>query len=84
MGQVRTTAEMERLERYFQSISDLRVDVRVLGLRVDGDTASVEFERMDTVTDPSGRQQQLRLPPMRKQIERTPDGLRFTSGEGRG
>jgi hypothetical protein len=85
MGQVKTAAEVERLERYFQSISDLRVDVRVLGLRVDGDKASVEFERMDTVTDPSGRQQQLRLPPMRKQIERTPDGLRFTSGgEGRG
>jgi hypothetical protein len=39
---------------------------------------------MDTVTDPSGRQQQLRLPAMRKEIERTPEGLRFTSGQGRG
>jgi hypothetical protein len=84
MGQVRTNDEVERLKRYFESISDLRVEVRVLGLRVDGDKASVEFERMDTVTDPSGRQQQLRLPPMRKQIERTPDGLRFTGGDGRG
>jgi hypothetical protein len=60
------------------------VDVRVLALRVDGEKASVEFERMDTVTDPSGRQQQLRLPPMRKEIERTRDGLRFTGRDGRG
>jgi len=45
---------------------------------IDGERASVEFERTDTVTDPSGRRQELRLPAIRKEIERTPDGLRFT------
>src|SRR5206468_373472 len=34
----------------------------------------------DTVTDPSGRSHELRLPPVRKQIERTPEGLRFIGG----
>jgi len=33
------------------------------------------------VIDPSGRRRELRLPPIRKQIERTPEGLRFT-GDG--
>ena len=51
---------------------------------VDGERASVEFERTDTVTDPSGRRQQLRLPPMRKEIERTPDGLRFAARRAAG
>jgi hypothetical protein len=84
MGQVRSSAEAARLERYFASIGALEVDVRVLALRVEGEHASVEFERIDTVTDPAGRRQQLRLPPIRKWIERTPDGLRFTDHDGRG
>jgi hypothetical protein len=78
MGQVRSPNEVEKLERYFGSVGDLRVDVNVLSVTVDGDRASVEFERIDTVTDPSGRRQELRLPPIRKEIERTGDGLRFT------
>jgi hypothetical protein len=84
MGQVRTSTEADQLERYFRSVGDLHVDVRVLSVAVDGDHASVEFERTDTVTDPSGRKQELRLPAIRKEIERTPDGLRFTVAEGRG
>jgi PKD domain-containing protein len=84
MGQIRSGAEAARLERYFRSVDGLEVDVRVLDVAIAGDRASVEFERTDTVTDPSGRRQQLRLPPMRKQIERTPDGLRFTVPDGAG
>jgi hypothetical protein len=84
MGQVRSAAEAARLERYFESIGELEVNVHVVALHVDGERASVEFERVDTVTDPSGRRQQLRLPPIRKQIERTPDGLRFTDRGGQG
>jgi hypothetical protein len=84
MGQVRSAAEAAQLERYFTSIESLAVEVHVLGLTVNGERASVEFERTDTVTDPSGRRQQLRLPPMRKEIERTPDGLRFTGRGGAG
>jgi len=84
MGQVRSAAEEERLERYFRSVDDLHVAVRVLALRLDGARASVELERTDTVTDPSGRRQELRLPPIRRQIERTPDGLRFTGDGGPG
>ncbi len=36
MGQVRSVAEEERLERYFRSVDDLHVAVRVLALRLDG------------------------------------------------
>jgi len=39
----------------------------------------VEFERVDTMTDPGGRRQELRLPLQHKEIERTPDGLRFVN-----
>jgi hypothetical protein len=84
MGQVRSAAQAAQLERYFDSVENLRVDVHVLGLRVDGKHASVEFERIDTVTDPSGRSQELRLPPIWKEIERTPTGLRFTDRGGPG
>jgi hypothetical protein len=84
MGQVRGDAEAAQLERYFASIGALDVDVRILSLTLEGEHASVEFERTDTVTDPSGRRQQLRLPPIRKRIERTPDGFRFTPQGGRG
>ncbi len=84
MGQVRSAAEVERLKRYFRSIDDLHVDVRVLALRVDGRRASVDFERTDTVTDPAGQRRQLRLPPFHKEIERTPKGLRFAGGGGEG
>jgi len=80
MGQVRSAAEEEQLERYFRYVDGLHVAVRVLALRLDGARAAVELERTDTVTDPSGRSHELRLPPIRKQIERTPDGLRFIGG----
>jgi len=84
MGQVRNAADAERLEHYFHSIEALHVAVRVLALRVEGDRASVELERVDTVTDPTGRRQELRLPPLQKRIERTPDGLRFVDDGTRG
>ena len=84
MGQIRSATEAAGLERYFGSIGELEVDVRVLAIRVDGERASVEFERVDTVTDPAGRRQQLRLPPIRKEIERTPEGLRFAEQDARG
>lgn len=76
MGQVRSAADAERLERYFRSIDALQVEVRVLALHVEGDRALVELQRIDTVTDPTGRRE-LRLPALRKAIERTPEGLRF-------
>jgi hypothetical protein len=77
MGQVRSAADAEKLERYFESVSEIHVDVRLRSVRIDGDRAAVEFERVDTVTDPAGRKQELRLPPLKKEIERTPQGLRF-------
>jgi hypothetical protein len=77
MGQVRTPEEVEKLERYFRSISDIHVEVKVVDVKIQGDRAAVEFERTDTVTDPSGRRQELRLPRLKKEIERTPQGLRF-------
>ena len=79
MGQVRSQADAERLLRYFGTVEDLHVDVRVRAVRVDGERAAVEFDRVDTMTDPSGRRQELRLPPQHKEIERTSDGLRFVN-----
>jgi hypothetical protein len=84
MGQVRSSAEVEKLERYFESVRDIHVDVRVRSVRIDGARAAVEYERVDTVTDPGGRKQELRLPPLRKEIERTPQGLRFAEPGGSG
>ena len=84
MGQVRGPSEIDRLERYFRSIDDLRVDVRVLTLHIEGNRAAVEFERTDTVVDPAGQRRELRLPPFRKEIERDAQGLRFAEpGTGR-
>src|SRR5437016_4044572 len=45
MGQVRSAAEEEQLERYFRSVDGLHVAVRVLALRLDGARAAVELER---------------------------------------
>jgi hypothetical protein len=81
MGQVRSPAEADQLERYFRSVSDLRVDVRVRAVRIDGDRAAVELERTDIVTDASGRRQELRLPTIHKEVQRTADGFRFAGGE---
>jgi hypothetical protein len=83
MGHVQTASQAERLQRYFQSVDDLRVDVRVVALHVDGDRISVDLERTETVTDPSGDRQTLRSPLVRKEIERGPHGFRFTEGVNR-
>ena len=82
MGQVRSGSEVDRLDRYFHSIEDLRVEVRVVTLHIDGERAAVEFERTDTVTDPAGQRRELRLPPFRKEIERSGQGLRFAEVGG--
>jgi hypothetical protein len=79
MGQVRNEEQAERLERYFASVDALEVEVHVRAVSIEGDRAQVEFERTDTLTDPSGKRRELRLPPLRKEIERGPSGLRFTS-----
>jgi len=79
MGQVRSQADAERLTRYFGTIENLRVDVRIRAVRLDGERAAVDFERVDTMTDPTGRRQELRLPLQHKDIERTPAGLRFVN-----
>jgi hypothetical protein len=78
MGQVRNEEQAERLVRYFATVDSLEVAVHVRAVRIDGDRAQVEFERTDTLTDPSGKRRELRLPPLRKEIERGPAGLRFT------
>jgi hypothetical protein len=77
MGHVQTVAQAERLRRYFRSVDDLRVDLHVVAVHVDGDRISVDLERTETVTDPSGDRQTLRSPLVRKEIERGPHGLRF-------
>jgi hypothetical protein len=83
MGHVQTASQAERLQRYFKSIDDLSVDVRIVALYVDGDRISVDLERTETVTDPSGDRQTLRSPLVRKEIERGPHGLRFTEPTNR-
>jgi len=81
MGQVRSPVQAEQLERYFRSIDNLSVDVEVLALHIEGERARVEFQRTDTLTDPTGKRRQLRLPPLRKEIERSPQGLRFSESD---
>ena len=79
MGQVRNEEQAQRLVRYFATVDSLEVAVHVRAVRIEGNRAQVEFERTDTLTDPSGNRRELRLPPLRKEIERGPSGLRFTS-----
>jgi hypothetical protein len=79
MGQVRNEEQAQRLVRYFATVDSLEVAVHVRAVRIEGDRAQVEFERTDTLTDPSGKRRELRLPPLRKEVERGPGGLRFTS-----
>jgi hypothetical protein len=78
MGQVQTPSHAERLRRYFQSVDEVRVEVNVVAVHVDGDRIAVDLQRTETVTDPSGDSQTLRSPLVRKHIERGPQGLRFT------
>jgi hypothetical protein len=84
MGQVRSAEDAAKLEQYFKSVADIRVEVKLRKIAIDGAHASVEFERVDTVTDPAGLRRELRLPPLKKEIERTPGGLRFTDRGGAG
>ena len=77
MGQVQTAEGAASLERYFRSVGDLHVDVRVRALRIDGSRAVVELDRVDTITDPAGRRRELRLPPLTKELIRTAAGLRL-------
>jgi hypothetical protein len=84
MGQVRSAEDAAKLEQYFKSVGDIRVEVKLRKIAIDGAHASVEFERVDTVTDPAGLRRELRLPPLKKELERTPGGLRFTDRGGAG
>ncbi len=79
MGQVRNEEQAQRLVRYFASVDALEVAVHVRAVHIEGDHAQVEFERTNTLTDPGGKRRELRLPPLRKKIERGPAGLRFAS-----
>ena len=84
LGQYKTKDDQEAARKALDKLGDLRVACSQPSISLAGTQATVAFDRTDTVTDPSGQRRELRLPPFRKEIERTPEGLHFTTaGEER-
>jgi len=54
MGQVRSQADAERLTRYFGTIENLRVDVHIRAVRLDGERAAVPLQHKDIERTPAG------------------------------
>jgi hypothetical protein len=77
IGQVTDDRQADAMGRYFATVSDLQVTVRVLAVETHGDTATVRFQRRDRFRDPTGRVVDKESPPIEKTLRRTPDGLRF-------
>jgi hypothetical protein len=77
IGQVADDRQADAMGRYFATVSDLQVTVRVLAVETNGDTATVRFQRRDRFRDPTGRVVDKESPPIEKTLRRTPDGLRF-------
>ena len=82
MGQVTTDREVEALQAYFDSVSELDVEVNVIALRTEGDRTIVRFTRRDRFRDPAGRLVLKESPTLEKQVVRTPSGFRFARPAG--
>jgi hypothetical protein len=77
IGQVTDDRQADAMGRYFATVSDLQVTVRVLAVETSGTTATVRFQRRDRFRDPAGRVVDKESPPIEKSLQRTPNGLRF-------
>jgi hypothetical protein len=77
IGQVSDDAQAKALGKYFESVRDFDVQVRIIEMQGSGDRRTVRFTRRDTFRDPTGREVSKESPPIEKTIVRTPQGLRF-------
>jgi type II secretory pathway predicted ATPase ExeA len=77
IGQVSDDAQAKALGKYFESVREFDVQVRILEMEGSGDRRTVRFTRRDTFRDPTGREVSKESPPIEKTIVRTPQGLRF-------
>ncbi len=77
IGQIRTDAQAEGLRRYFATVEDFDVEVRVLGVTRKGDRTSVRFVRRDRFRDATGEVVSKESPAIEKDVVSTADGLRF-------
>jgi hypothetical protein len=77
IGQVTDDRQADALGRYFATVRELQVSVRVLSVETKGETATVRFQRRDRFRDPTGRVVDKESPPIEKSLRRMPDGLKF-------
>lgn len=77
IGQVRTDEQAEGLRRYFATVEDFDVEVRVLDVVRKGDRTSVRFVRRDRFRDATGEIVSKESPAIEKEVVTTADGLRF-------
>jgi general secretion pathway protein A len=77
IGQVTDDRQAQALDKYFDTVEELEVEVRVLEMSGSGDRRTVRFTRRDRFRDPAGREVSKESPPIEKTIVRTPDGLKF-------
>ncbi len=82
MGQVTSDREAAALQRYFDNVRDLDVELNVVAMQTNGDRTTVRFTRLDRFRDPTGRLVEKESPLLEKQVVRTPDGLRFVRPTG--
>jgi len=77
IGQVADDDQAKALGKYFDSVRDFDVQVRIIEMEGSGDRRTVRFTRRDTFRDPAGRAVSKESPPIEKTIVRTPQGLKF-------
>jgi hypothetical protein len=77
IGQVTDDRQADAMGRYFATVRELQVSVRVLSVETKGETATVRFQRRDRFRDPAGRVVDKESPPIEKSLRRMPDGLKF-------
>jgi hypothetical protein len=77
IGQVTNDDQAQAMQGYFANVGDIDVEFRLLGMRWNGDSATVLFTRLDRFKDPAGRPVTHESPPVEKAIKKTPQGLKF-------
>jgi hypothetical protein len=79
IGQISSEEQAAGLRDYFAKVGDIEVEVELLDVKPRGDRRAIRFIRRDRFRDPTGRPVSKETPPIEKEVERTPDGLRFAA-----